>query len=228
MKFNPSILLWSIAACVLAATPCKAEKNRAVWFWAGSTSEYGSFNIVGSSAAESDAIDFFKTKGIKHVYGSYQARPVSEPETIADWNARLHAEGIESQFLMSENSWIFADERAGFLEKVTARVIEFNEGRPESEQFDGLHLDIEPQALSAWKDLGDTGRRDYLNLLRDTYAAVRTHFDTNGLPDFPIYADLPVWFDNLDSIDWTDAAERDAWFAAISTHLTGVSLMPVS
>jgi hypothetical protein len=62
--------------------------------------------------------------------------------------------------------------------------------------------------------------------LRDTYAMVRTHFVTNGLPDFPIYADLPVWFDSSPSIGWTNTAERDAWYAAISTNLTGVSLMP--
>ena len=71
-----------------------------------------------------------------------------------------------------------------------------------------------------------TEKRDYLNLLRDTYAAVRTHFVTNGLPDFPVYADLPVWFDSSSSIGWSDTAERDAWYAAISSNLTGISLMP--
>ena len=225
---NSSNILKAIAlsAILITALPCGATKNRAVWFWASSSSPYGSANIVGTPVTENQTIDFFNARGIEHVYGSYQNRPVSEPGTIAAWNTKLHAEGIESQFLMSENTWIFPSNHAGFLEKITERVIDFNDGRPATEQFDGLHLDIEPQALTNWSDLTSIEKRDHLNLLRDTFAVVRTHFVTNGLPDFPVYADLPVWFDSSSSIGWTDTAERDVWFNAISTNLTGVSLMP--
>ncbi|MDF7807565.1 hypothetical protein P4E94_08965 [Pontiellaceae bacterium B12219] len=216
----------STAILLLAALPCTANKNRAVWFWAASGSVYGSVSIVGTPVRETQTLDFFNGHGIKKVYGSYQNRPVSEPAVVAAWNAKLDAEGIESQFLMSENTWIFPTNHASFLAKITERVINFNAGQPAAGQFDGLHLDIEPQALTDFKDGSPTLKRDYLNLLRDTYAAVRTHFVTNGLPDFPIYADLPVWFDSSPSIGWTDTAERDAWFAAISTNLTGISLMP--
>ena len=105
-------------------------------------------------------------------------------------------------------------------------MITFNAGQTAAGKFDGLHLDIEPQALTEFKTGTLTEKRDYLNLLRDTYALVRNHFVSNSLPDFPIYADLPVWFDSLDAIGWTDEAERDAWFTAISTNLTGISFMP--
>ncbi|MDF7801865.1 hypothetical protein P4C99_20475 [Pontiellaceae bacterium B1224] len=217
----------SIAAVALTILPCSATKNRAVWFWASSGSTYGSISIVGTPVRETQTLDFFNGHGIKKVYGSYQNRPVSEPAVIAAWNSKLDTAGIESQFLMSENTWIFPTNHPGFLNKITERVINFNASQIASGKFDGLHLDIEPQALDpAWDDATPTEKRDYLNLLRDTYAAVRTHFVTNGLPDFPVYADLPVWFDSSSSIGWTDTAERDAWFAAISTNLTGVSLMP--
>ncbi|MDF7825878.1 hypothetical protein P4B35_17750 [Pontiellaceae bacterium B12227] len=219
-------ILILIAASALTALPCAAAKNRAVWFWASSSSPYGSANIVGNPVSENQTLDFFNGRGIKKVYGSYQNRPVSEAAVIAAWNAKLDAEGIESQFLMSENTWIYPVNHASFLDKITERLINFNAGRPAAEQFDGLHLDIEPQALTEFKDGTPTEKRDYLNLLRDTYAAVRTHFVTNGFPDFPVYADLPVWFDSSSSIGWTGTAERDAWFDAISTNLTGVSLMP--
>ena len=225
MQINKHSLI-IVTGLVLAALPCSANKNRAVWFWASSSSPYGSANIVGTPVSETQTLNFFNARGIKHVYGSYQNRPVSEPSTIATWNTKLQAEGIESQFLMSENTWIFTSNHASFLSKITNRVIDYNDGRPAAEQFDGLHLDIEPQGLTEWGTATDTEKRDYLNLLSDTYAAVRTHFVTNGLPDFPVYADLPVWFDSSSSIGWTDAAERDTWYAAISTNLTGVSLMP--
>ena len=220
------ILQPALAGILLAALPCSATKNRAVWFWASPGSIHGSISIVGTPVREAQTLDFFNSRHIKKVYGSYQNRPASEPATIAAWNAKLDAEGIESQFLMSENTWIFPSNHVGFLDKITDRVINFNAGQSTAGKFDGLHLDIEPQALPNWSSLTPTEKRDHLNLLRDTYEVVRTHFTTNGLPAFPIHADLPVWFDSSSSIGWTDAAERDAWFDAIATHLTGVSLMP--
>ncbi|WP_193212136.1 hypothetical protein [Luteolibacter marinus] len=226
----------AILALLLSATlPCLANKNRAVWFWADAGSIYGSISIVGTPVRESQTLDFFNSRHIKKVYGSYGARPVDDAAAIATWNAKLDAEGIESQFLMSENTWIFPANHPGFLTKISERVIDFNNapGRLPAEKFDGLHLDIEPQALTGpdgWSAQSATGKRDYLFLLRDTYAAVRAHFTGAGLPDFPVYADLPVWFDNLPvdggSVGWTDAAERDAWFDDIAVSLTGVSLMP--
>jgi hypothetical protein len=212
---------------MLAALPCAATKNRAVWFWASPNSPYGSTTAVGSPDSEDETLNFFNGHGIKHVYGSYQGRPASEPAVIAAWNAKLNAAGIESQFLMSENSWIYPTNHPGFLAKITDRVISFNAAQSPDGRFDALHLDIEPQALNPdWADASPAEKRDLLYLLRDTYAVVRAHFVTNGLPDFPVFADLPAWFDSSGSIGWTDDAERDAWFASISTSLTGVSLMP--
>ncbi|BCX46676.1 amidase [Haloferula helveola] len=214
----------------LLILPASASKHRGLWFWAASSSPYGSANIVGNNTLENQTIAFFNARSIKRVYGSYGVRPVSEAATIAAWNAKLQAEGIQSQFLMSENTWIFPANHASFLDKVQQRVIDFNNapGRLAAEKFDALHLDIEPQALPEWGSLTDSQQRDYLFLLRDTYAAVRQLFVDAGMPTFPIYADLPVWFDTYPggSIGWTDAAERDQWFDDISAELTGISLMP--
>jgi len=100
---------WLTAGVLLAATPCSACKNRAVWFWASSSSIYGSVQIVENSTHETETLDFFNNHSIKKVYGSYQNRPVSEPTPIAVWNAKLDSAGIDSLFLMSENTWIFPD-----------------------------------------------------------------------------------------------------------------------
>jgi hypothetical protein len=66
-------------------------------------------------------------------------------------------------------------------------------------------------------------------LLRDTYAVIRTHLITQGVPTFPVYADLPVWFDRLPvdggQIGWTNAADRNQWFTNIAASLTGYTLM---
>lgn len=224
MKAFPVLL------CLLLATGARASKHRGVWFWKHSGNPWGSETIVGNNTLENQTIAFFNARSIKRVYGSYGNRPVSEPGEIAAWNTKLQVAGIQSQFLMSENTWIFPGNHASFLEKVEERVIDFNNapGRLASEKFDALHLDIEPQALPEWSGLSDEDQRDYLLLLEDTYAAVRQLFIDKGMPGFPIYADLPVWFDSHPggSIGWTDAAERDQWFDDISAHLSGITLMP--
>lgn len=222
----------SIFVGMLITLPASASKHRGLWFWreSGSGSIWGSDAIVGNNTLENQTIAFFNARSIRRVYGSYGNRPVSEPATIASWNAKLQAAGIQSQFLMSENTWIFPANHASFLDKVQERVIDFNNapGRAAAEKFDALHLDIEPQALPEWGSLTDLQQRDHLFLLRDTYAAVRQLFVDAGMPDFPIHADLPVWFDSYPggSIGWASATERDQWFDDISADLTGISLMP--
>ena len=217
---------------IFIASPAWANKHRAVWFWRTTNSVYGSHQIVGNGTLENLTLSFFENKHIKKVYGSYSSRSITEPAVVANWNQKLQAAHIESQFLMSENTWIFDTNWASFTNKISTRLINFNNepGRTSAEKFDALHLDLEPQALSNWSSLATTVKRDYLFHLRDTYDLVRTHFINAGEPDFPVYADLPVWFDNLPidggSIGWSNAAERDQWFDDISQSLTGISLMP--
>lgn len=228
MRLLPALLL--VVSC-LSAQACK---SRSVWFWQDTNSPFGSANIVGTNALENQTVAFLQGKSVKRVYGSYGQKPVTDPPVIAAWNAKLQAAGIQSQFLMSENTWIFPSNHASFLSKISARVIDFNNapGRTVPQKFDGIHLDIEPHALTGpggWSSLTATDKRDYLFLLRDTYALVRQHLTNEGAPTFPVYADLPVWFDKLPvdggQIGWTDAAERNQWFADLAVSLTGITLM---
>ncbi|NCF90800.1 MAG: hypothetical protein GWQ05_07550 [Verrucomicrobiaceae bacterium] len=101
-------------------------------------------------------------------------------------------------------------------------------GRTVPERFDALHLDIEPQGLANWSDLVPSEKRDYLNHLRYTFEDVRQYLDDAGYPGFPVYADLPVWFDNFPggSIGWSSSGQRDGWFDAVGDVLTGITLMP--
>lgn len=217
---------------VLLIIPAAANKHRGVWFWREAGNVWGSDNIVGTGAQENATIAFFNARQVRRVYGSYGDRPVTEPSVIAAWHVKLHASGIQAQSLMSENTWIHVANRPTLLSHITTRLLNFNSapGRIPAEKFDALHLDIEPQALPEWSALTPSQKRSYLLLLRDTYADVRAHFVAAGLPTFPVYADLPVWFDNLPagggSIGWLNAADRDQWYLDIATSLTGITLMP--
>ncbi len=225
---KPLALLLFIALSLTAA----ATKHRGVWFWRETGNVWGSDNIVGTVAQENATVAFFNARSVKRVYGSYGDRPVTQPTVIAAWNSKLHTAGIQTQSLMSENTWIHVVNRPALLAHITARLLNFNNtpGRTLPEKFDGLHLDIEPQALPEWSGLTSAQKRGYLLLLRDTFADVRAHFVAAGQPSFPVHADLPVWFDNLPiaggSIGWIDAADRDQWFLDIAASLTGITLMP--
>jgi len=200
-----------------------------VWFWGDDGSPWGSIAIVGDAAKEDSTITFFTNKGVKRVYGSYQNRPVSVPGTIANWNVKLHTADIETQCLFSDSGMIFPATRWELLEKIEERVMKFNfwpSPRPKEERFDAIHLDLEPQALSAWDTATASDKRNMLMDLRDTYEAIRLLVVAWGYPDFPIYADLATWFDkNPGQIGWLDDADRNQWYADIMTHLTGVTYM---
>ena len=224
-------LFLSTLLCLSANAATAEDLHRGVWFWNSSSSPHGAANIVGDVSKEIQTVNFMTSHSIKRIYGSYKNRTITEPAVIAAWNTRLSQAGISSQFLFAEPTWVEVDNRPNLLTKITDRVVNFNKaiGRLESEKFDAVHLDIEPQQLAAW-DAGDTSvKRAYLTLLLDTYTQVRAHLDEAGLTGVGVYADLPVWFDKLPadggSVGWADAADRDSWFTAIGAPLTGVSMM---
>lgn len=230
----PSVKRFALLLMLMQAVclPAAATRNRGLWFWRETGSPYGSDNIVGVPLLENQTVTFLGSKGIRRLYGSYGDRPVTAPAVIAAWNAKLQAAGMESQSLLSENTWITVANRPALLSLITTRVLNFNNapGRTAAEKFDGLHLDIEPQALPEWSGLTPAQKRSYLLLLRDTFADVRAHLVAAGQPAFPVYADLPVWFDNLPvdggSVGWLNASDRDQWFNDVAVPLTGITLMP--
>ena len=111
------------------------------------------------------------------------------------------------------------------------------------ERFDGLHLDLEPQAFkSGYYGTGGpptcaptseywdatTSRAQLLELLLDTYIEVRAFLDGHGYADFPIYVDLPVWIDTSSSIDWSDTPDFSSagvWFVDVAAVVDGITFM---
>ena len=229
-----------VAAFLALALPAAGQLHRGVWFWGSTTlpdltpSPYGSILVVGSPAAENETITFFTLHGVKRVYGSYQARPVSEPAVIATWNAKLDAAGISSQILIDGIAVNDPVEMASILNKITTRLINFNAslGVATASKFDALHLDLEPQGLPLW----DTGtpaiKRGLLEDLYDAYFDIRALLNSAGLTAMPIYADIPFTWDKLPidggSVGWADAADRDLWFANVASVLSGISIMTFS
>ncbi|MBK1828474.1 hypothetical protein [Haloferula rosea] len=220
----------------------RATPERGTWFWGNTTvptgsSPHGSSVVVGDSAKEDAEIAFMTAWGVTRVYGSYGTGPGinAERAKYREWNAKLHAAGIESQLLLSEfdpgDPSTELTNPVSLLNKIQARLIDFNDVAtlPE-EKFDALHLDVEPQTLNAWKDSGGGTpaiRRAFLDDLLQLYLDVRALLDGAGYASLPIYADIPWNWGKFPSTTagWVDEPDRNAWYASVNAVLDGVSLM---
>ncbi len=193
--------------------------------WSSASHPYGATNILGDHAKEAGLIRDFQTWEYDTIYTSFGSWPQSDPERIAHWNAGLDDAGIQSQMLLGEPTWVFPGSRPGLLNIIQTRLIDYNAARTDPrELIDAVHLDIEPHALTQWKNGTATDKRDLLLDLRDTYDDVRNLLDTNGQTQVEVYADLPVWYDSSSSIGWAPG-ERDQWFVDLAGSLDGFSMM---
>ena len=215
----------AVVALMACGNSADAQSNRSAWMWAGGTHPFGSNNILDDTAKQGAAVNNFLDAGFDRIYTSLGNRPITDPELIASWNARLDDAGMQSQMLLGEPTWIFPGTRPSLLNIIQTRLINFNASRTDpSELIDAVHLDIEPHGLSQWGTSTNAQRRDLLLLMGDTFDEVRALLDANGQSQVKMYADLPVWYDGSTTIGWA-AGERDQWFADLGVALDGISMM---
>ena len=217
-----------LGLAVLLPLAVMGAEPRGIWWWTSAGNVWGVDQVLGDSNKEAQVLQFLQAWNFGRVYCSFSAATIANPAAIRAWNTRLHAAGISSQFLLSENTWIFPQFRTNLLTThIQPKLIDFNAAATNAAQrYDALHLDIEPQGLPEWGTNTPAGRKEYLFQLRDTFQAVRSYLDQHGAEDIPVYADLPVWFDQLTgTIGWDSTSERDDWFAALGQSLAGISLM---
>ena len=214
-------------AVVLLCLQGIAEGARGIWWWTSPEHPWGVDQVLGNPTREAELIGFLKAWKFDKVYCSFSAQTRAKPAVIRAWNSKLHAAGISSQLLLSENTWIYPQHRANLLTvHIKPTLIDFNAAASPSERYDALHLDIEPHGFPEWEALTPPERRNLLLLLRDTFQEVREFMNQNGAAGIPVYADLPVWYDQVpDTVGWDSVAERDAWFQALGQSLAGISMM---
>ncbi|MCB9681806.1 MAG: hypothetical protein H6733_10065 [Alphaproteobacteria bacterium] len=201
--------------------------SRGTWFWRDTGHPDGAGAVVGDPAAEALTLQRFDAWSIDRVYASYDWASPTAVTDIAAWHMALHATPGRSVFLLlSENTWIDPLTWPNLDSKLQERLADFHASVVVASRFDGVHLDIEPHGLPDWSTLSAADKRGRLDALLATWQHVRTWMDTHGAAALPLYADIPVWWDNLPgSIGWSNAADRDTWFAAACGALTGVTLM---
>jgi hypothetical protein len=229
VKFGLIVLfVWRVAASGVAGEPL-AAKPRGLWFWGKPASPYGSTNVVGNAAAETDALAAFHRWRIGRLYGNYAAMAVDRPNALAAWHRRLHAAGMRSESLFSDNGALTSAGRENLLRLVDERVVQFNRTRTDAtERFDGIALDIEPHATPQWKAATPETRRQMLEEFLTTCTALRDFLDGHDARELTINAALAYWLDRLPpegKIGWKSPADRDDWFTRLARAVSSVSLM---
>jgi hypothetical protein len=217
-----------LAALALSPARAGAGEVRGIWWWTSPEHPWGTEQVIGNAAKEAAVMGFVQEWKLGCLYTSFSEKTGSQPGLIRSWNERVHAAGISSQLLLSENTWIYPSNRPNLLAiHIQRELIEFNAACTNSQQrFDGLHLDIEPHGLPGWKNLTPAGRKEVLLLFSATLREVRSYLNEHGGTNLPVYADLPVWYDQVGQpVGWESAAARDAWFADLAQSLAGISLM---
>lgn len=226
---------------------CAEAPTRGAWMYRHPGNPLGTDAVVGASAEEASAIANLAAYQVERVYGNYGSRPVAEPSVIGAWNAQLDAAGIDSQVLVGAADDIFPGCRDEMLARVQARLIDFNAGVAASEQFDALHLDIEPQQYKQgaafptttscglrvpnwpyWDDLDDAGRAERYQMLLTTLQEVRGYLDSHGHASTELYVDLAPWIDSSPNFDWgavTGIADGADWMSQAASTVDGMTMM---
>lgn len=109
-------------------------------------------------------------RNVKQVFLSISQASLME-EAFRRWLPylvkELHAAGIQVSALISEHSWIDPDKRPVLLQHVR-NILDWQNAFSNRERLDGIHLDLEPQALPQWQE----NPQSLLSMLADTVAEV--------------------------------------------------------
>lgn len=84
---------------------------------------------------------------------------------------RLHRAGRRVEVLLGQANWV--DRAPSALPPRLETVLQYQEGSRRAERFDGVHLDVEPQTLPAWRNDRPALLRRYLGMLSSIAGAIR-------------------------------------------------------
>ncbi len=163
---------------------------------------YETAELLGSATARAELLAFCRARHITDLFLQvhFESSTKGGPQQLRDAE-KLHTflgeatrSGLRAHALFGEPEQTLTKNHERVLTKVDA-FIGFNEGAAEkSERFAGLHLDVEPHGLAAWKKADEAEKCQLLTQLVELNAKVteRLHAKAPGV----LYgADITFWFD---------------------------------
>lgn len=174
------LLLVTVASIIMVSLAnTRSELTKATWIWDAKQIE----------TQTDEMIEFAEKNDINLIYLHAEPDAVA-PQTYRTFIEKANQEGIKVEALGGDPNWAFTANRQSISDLISW-VKAFNRNAKPDERFSGIHVDIEPYLLPAWKEDQAEIVRQWLKNV--SYLAAETKKDT----DLAVGADLPFWIDSV-------------------------------
>jgi hypothetical protein len=190
-----------------------------------------------NAISRDDLVAMLAGCSVTRLYGSYGTTAEDDPAWMNWWLSQLHAQGIESHLLLDQTSWLGEGPTfPSLIDAIDERILALLVSASVLAYWDGVHLDIEPQASGGCTTQADC----YSNMLAllDLVTVARAYLNAN-VPTVRLHSS--IWYRLSDvgtpptfadaKVAWPGAtvaakeASRDAWSAAFLAQLDGISVL---
>ncbi|MDN4093651.1 hypothetical protein QYF48_12585 [Brevibacillus agri] len=191
-KYGP---LWAGMAIFAAASilmlvlsnHSRAALTTATWIWDAKQIE----------TQTDEMIAFAEENDINLIYLHVEPTAVS-PEAYRTFIRKAGQASIQVEALGGDPNWALTKNRQS-IDELISWVKAYNRSARADERFSGIHVDIEPYLLPAWKESQQDVVRQWLKNV--AYLVAETKKDT----DLAVGADLPFW---IDSVSVPESSEK--------------------
>ncbi|MFC9538881.1 amidase [Lysinibacillus sp. NPDC056959] len=171
------VTIVSVLGLTMGKVDAKSMQDKATWLW-------DTTKIVED---ESGVLSFLEGKQVKKLYLQINSDIASND--YKSFINKATTKGIKVYALDGSASWVSAD---GYKmqDQLFDWIQSYNENAAVTEQFSGVHLDVEPYLNSSWSSNQEKTIESYQALL------TRAKGSTEQL-QLPLEADMPFWFDEV-------------------------------
>lgn len=173
------LLSWVVTASPAAPAQAETGPPRGMWVWDDST--------VTNADARDALLKFANRKGVDQIYlNAYLLLP-NHPAELQTFINQANTISTSVELLAGDPIWALSSTHAVALDFVR-QAITFTRNITAGAKPAGIHLDVEPYALSNWND--PVTLTQYLDLL----SAVQQDVSNSGTA-LSFTVDIPFWFD---------------------------------
>ncbi|ASJ52410.1 hypothetical protein BP422_01955 [Brevibacillus formosus] len=175
-----ALLLVTVASIImLSLANTRSPLTKATWIWDAKQME----------TQTDEMIEFAEKNEINLIYLHVEPAAVA-PQMYRTFIEKANQAGIKVEALGGDPNWALTANRQS-IDDLISWVKAFNRSAKPDERFSGIHVDIEPYLLPAWKEDQTEIVRQWLKNV--SYLAAETKKDT----DLAVGADLPFWIDSV-------------------------------
>jgi len=162
---------------VLTGFTSQETPRKGTWLWQS--------NLIVTESEQ--ILSFAKKRGVNLLY--LKIDPTKKVAYYQPFIKKARAAGIEIEALGGKASWGLKENRSQIIE-LADWVIKYNKAVTKAETISGIHLDIEPYTLAAWKG---KEKDDLIKQWMGNVVAYVDYIKKNS--SLQVTCDIPFWLD---------------------------------